>query len=36
MHNRLLTFNLRLGVALFLAGLAMFLFAFIWAALFLG
>ncbi len=35
MHNRLISFNLRLGLALLLGALLLFLLSFVWAALYL-
>ena len=35
MHNRLISFNLRLGVAMFMGSVLMFLIAFLWAILYL-
>jgi len=35
MHNRLISFNLRLAVAMFLGAALMFLVAFVWAMLYL-
>lgn len=35
MHNRLISFNLRLAMAMFLAAFLMFLVSFVWAILYL-
>jgi len=35
MHNRLVSFNLRLAMAMFLGALLMFLVSFVWAILYL-
>ncbi len=35
MHNRLISFNLRIAVALVLASIFLFLLAFVWAILYL-